>query len=87
MLDFNNSNINLENIGLPKMITDPPIPYPVFKMMGEEGKHKEMFELGEKQIELLAEQNEQLKANFNKLEDLYKIKEQELQEAKREAKN
>ncbi len=86
MLDFNNSNINLENIGLPKMITDPPIPYSVFKMMGEEGKHKEMFELGEKQIKLLAEQNEQLKANFNKLEDLYKIKEQELQEAKREAK-
>ena len=65
MLDFNNSNINLENIGLPKMVTDPPIPYSVFKMMGEEGKHREMFELGEKQIELLAEQNEQLKANFN----------------------
>ena len=86
MLDFNNSNINLENIGLPKMVTDPPIPYSVFKMMGEEGKHKEMFELGEKQIKLLAEQNQQLKANFNKLEDLYKIKEQELQEAKREAK-
>ena len=53
MLDFNNSNINLENMGLPKMITDPPIPYSVFKMMGEEGKHKEMFELGEKQIKLL----------------------------------
>jgi hypothetical protein len=86
MLDFNNSNINLENIGLPKMVTDPPIPYSVFKMMGEEGKHKEMFELGEKQIKLLAEQNEQLKENFNKLEDLYKIKEQELSETEKEAK-
>ena len=86
MLDFNNSNINLENIGLPKMVTDPPIPYSVFKMMGEEGKHKEMFELGEKQIKLLAEQNQQLKANFNKLEDLYKIKEQELSETEKEAK-
>ena len=86
MLDCNNSNINLENIGLPKMVTDPPIPYSVFKMMGEEGKHKEMFELGEKQIKLLAEQNEQLKENFNKLEDLYKIKEQELSETEKEAK-
>ena len=86
MLDFNNSNINLENIGLPKMVTDPPIPYSVFKMMGEEGKHKEMFELGEKQIKLLAEQNEQLKENFNKLEGLYKIKEQELSETEKEAK-
>ena len=86
MLDFNNSNINFENIGLPKMVTDPPIPYSVFKMMGEEGKHKEMFELGEKQIKLLAEQNEQLKENFNKLEDLYKIKEQELSETEKEAK-
>ena len=86
MLDFNNSNINLENIGLPKMVTDPPIPYSVFKMMGEEGKHKEMFELGEKQIKLLAEQNQQLKENFNKLEDLYKIKEQELSETEKEAK-
>ena len=86
MLDFNNSNINLENIGLPKMVTDPPIPYSVYKMMGEEGKHREMFELGEKQIELLAEQNEQLKENFNKLEDLYKIKEQELSETEKEAK-
>lgn len=86
MLDFNNINIDLENIDLPKMITNPPIPYSVFKMMGEEGKHKEMFELGEKQIKLLAEQNEQLKENFNKLEDLYKIKERELAEAKTEAK-
>ncbi len=38
------------------------------------------------QIELLIKQNEQIANNYQKLEDLYKIKEKELEEAKKEAK-
>lgn len=38
------------------------------------------------QIELLVKQNEQMSNNYQKLEDLYKIKEKELEEAKKDAK-
>lgn len=38
------------------------------------------------QIELLVKQNEQMVNNYQKLEDLYKIKEKELEEAKKDAK-
>lgn len=71
---------------LPKMITNPPIPTSVYKAMAEEEKHNKLMDVNVQQIKLLTEQNEQLKANFDKLEDLYKIKEQELKEAKHETK-
>ena len=47
---------------------------------------KQIIEKSNEQIVLLAKQNEQLSNNYQKLEDLYKIKEQELAEAKEEAK-
>lgn len=43
-------------------------------------------EKANEQIKLLSEQNQQLNNNYQKLEDLYKIKEQEVLEAKKEAK-
>lgn len=39
------------------------------------------------QIELLVKQNEQMINNYQKLEDLYKIKEKELEEARKDAKS
>ena len=46
----------------------------------------QIFEKSNEQIKLLNEHNEQLISNYNKLEDLYKLKEKELEEAKQEAK-
>lgn len=42
----------------------------------------QIVEKSEKQISLLAEQNEQLANNYEQLENLYKLKEKELSEAK-----
>ena len=46
----------------------------------------QIIEKGNEQIRLLNEHNEQLISNYKKLEDLYKLKEKELEEAKQEAK-
>ena len=46
----------------------------------------QIIEKSNEQIKLLNEHNEQLISNYNKLEDLYKLKEKELKEAKQEAK-
>ena len=46
----------------------------------------QIIEKSNEQIALLVKQNEQLSNNYQKLEDLYKIKEQELSEAKTDAK-
>ena len=46
----------------------------------------QIIEKSNEQIALLVKQNEQLSNNYQKLEDLYRIKEQELTEAKTEAK-
>lgn len=46
----------------------------------------QIIEKSNEQIKLLNEHNEQLISNYNKLEDLYKLKEKELEEAKQEAK-
>lgn len=45
-----------------------------------------IIEKSNEQIKLLNEHNEQLISNYKKLEDLYKLKEKELEEAKQEAK-
>lgn len=45
----------------------------------------QIIERSEQQITLLTQQNEQLQANYTKLEELYKIKERELDESKAEA--
>lgn len=45
----------------------------------------QIIEKSNEQIKLLNEHNEQLISNYNKLEDLYKLKEKELEEAKQEA--
>ena len=47
---------------------------------------KQIIEKSNEQIALLEKQNEQLSDNYKKLEDLYKIKEQEATDAKKEAK-
>ena len=46
----------------------------------------QIIEKSNEQIKLLNEHNEQLISNYKKLEDLYKLKEKELEEAKQEAK-
>ena len=46
----------------------------------------QIIEKSNEQIALLVKQNEQLSNNYQKLEELYRIKEQELIEAKTEAK-
>lgn len=46
----------------------------------------QIIEKSNEQIQLLSKQNEQIANNYQKLEDLYKIKEQELEEAKKDAK-
>lgn len=46
----------------------------------------QIIEKSNEQIKLLNEHNEQLINNYKKLEDLYKLKEKELEEAKQEAK-
>ena len=46
----------------------------------------QIIEKSNEQIRLLNEHNEQLISNYKKLEDLYKLKEKELEEAKQEAK-
>lgn len=46
----------------------------------------QIIEKSNEQIKLLNEHNEQLISNYQKLEDLYKLKEKELDEAKQEAK-
>lgn len=71
---------------LPSMVTNPPIPASVYRAMAEADKHRELMDANEQQIKLLTEQNEQLIVNFNKLDELYKIKEQELSESKAETK-
>lgn len=45
----------------------------------------QIIEKSNEQIELLNEHNEQLISNYKKLEDLYKLKEKDLEEAKQEA--
>lgn len=46
----------------------------------------QIIEKSNEQNKLINEQNEQLISNYNKLEELYKLKEKELEEAKQEAK-
>lgn len=46
----------------------------------------QILEKSNEQIKLLSEHNQQLAANYNRLEDLYKLKEKELIESKQEAK-
>jgi cellulose biosynthesis protein BcsQ len=46
----------------------------------------QIIQKSNEQIKLLNEHNEQLISNYKKLEDLYKLKEKELEEAKQEAK-
>ena len=46
----------------------------------------QIIEKSNEKIKLLNEHNEQLISNYKKLEDLYKLKEKELEEAKQEAK-
>lgn len=77
-----NNNFDWSTIKKPSVATQPKLPASVYRAMAEQEKHEEVVEFNEKQIKLLSDQNEQLCANFNKLEDLYRIKEKELEEAK-----
>lgn len=45
----------------------------------------QIIEKSNEQIKLLNDQNKQLVSNYDKLEDLYKLKEKELEESKQEA--
>ena len=64
-MDFN-------NIQLPRMVTNPPLPNAVYTMMAEQENHEEIVE--------------NLTNNYNKLLELTQLKEKELEEAKKEAK-
>lgn len=60
------------------MVTNPPIPPMIQKQIAEDERKEQEFAL-------LVEQNNQLKANFEKLEELCNLKDTELKEANQEA--
>ncbi len=72
-------NINLVKFQIPDIAAGRVIPYAVEKKMAEDERRNE-------ELELTVEQNEQLKKNCELLEQLCSMREQELQEAKLNAK-
>ena len=69
------SKFDLSKIKIPSIVTNPPIPPMIQKQIAEDERKEQEFNL-------LVEQNNQLKANFEKLEELCNLKDTELKEAK-----
>ena len=72
------SKLNFDKVKIPNMVTNPPIPPMIQKQIAEDERKEQEFAL-------LVEQNNQLKANFEKLEELCNLKDTELKEANQEA--
>ena len=61
--------MNLNNIKLPEMVTNPPLPNSVYEKMREQEWHDKEVEREEQQIALLREQNELLKEQNQALKE------------------
>ena len=75
--------MNLNNIKLPKMVTNPPLPNSVYEKMREQEWHNEEMEKEEQQITLLIEQNELLKEQNQALKEANDESNKELKKSKR----
>ena len=75
--------MNLNNIKLPKMFTNPPLPYSVYEKMREQEWHDEEIEKEEQKIALLMEQNDLLKEQNRVLIEANEENNKELKKSKR----
>ena len=75
--------MNLNNIKLPKMVTNPPKPNSVYEKMREQEWHDKEVEREEQQIALLREQNELLKEQNRALKEANDASNKELKKSKR----
>lgn len=75
--------MNLDNIKLPKMVTNPPLPNSVYEKMREEEWHKEELEKEEEKIFHLIEQNKLLKEQIEALKEANNINAKEMKKSKR----
>ena len=73
------TGIEFGNIKLPRMVTNPPIPYGVEKAIAENKRQQE-------QMELLREQNKHLEELLNLKEKEFEVAKQEAVKAKKSAK-
>ncbi len=75
--------MNLNNIKLPQMVTNPPLPIGVYDKMREQEWHNEAVQREEQQIALLREQNELLKEQNQALKEANDESNKELKKSKR----
>lgn len=75
--------MNLNNIKLPKMVTNPDLPIGVYEKMREQEQHDEAVQREEQQIALLREQNELLKEQNQALKEANDESNKELKKSKR----
>ena len=75
--------MDLNNIKLPKMVTNQRLPNSFYERMREQEWHKEEIEKEEQQISLLAEQIELLKVQNKELKDANAQSNSELKKSKR----
>ena len=75
--------MNLNNIKLPEMVTNPPLPNSVYEKMREQEWHDKEVERAEQQIALLREQNELLKEQNRALKEANDASNKELKKSKR----
>lgn len=73
------TGIEFGDIKLPRMVTNPSIPYGVEKAIADEERKKE-------ELSLLRDYNKQLESNYKKLEEIYNLKAKKLEEATQDAK-
>ena len=74
--------MNLNNIKLPQMATNPPLPNSVYEKMREQEQHDEAVQREEQQIALLREQNELLKEQNQALKEANDASNKELKRSK-----
>ena len=74
--------MNLNNIKLPKMVTNPPLPNSVYEKMREQEWHDEAVQREEQQIVLLVEQNKLLKEQNQALKEANDASNKELKRSK-----
>ena len=75
--------MNLNNIKLPKMVTNPDLPIGVYEKMREQEWHDEAVQREEQQIALLREQNELLKEQNQALKEANDESNKKLKKSKR----
>ena len=78
--------MNLNNIKLPKMVTNPDLPIGVYEKMREQEQHDEAVQREEQQIALLREQNELLKEQNQALKEANDESNKELKKSKESVK-